>query len=253
MPCGGCTRLLPDPAFAQKNLSLLSLGWIKELQAINRTDRYIDLGSCVSLNGVLALPNIPALDPLKKALLTIGSASIRNRATLGGNICGRDSFGSAFPALSAMEATVELRSAAGTQWLSIHDLVGQDNLPAIPAGSFLDRVRVPLRDWEHNCIVRKGPGLLPGDTNITLTIVANIEKDAISEIHIVLTGRQLVRNRALEMRLTGKKLPLPAKESENCHHDFLESAVEAGLPAGQAIAVADSVRAFLVDLSGGAS
>jgi len=250
IPCAAATRLLIDPAYSRKQLHLLALGNIKDLQTVNRTDRFIDIGACVCLNRVLKLPNINALDPLKKAILTIASSSIRNRASLGGNIGSPHTFGSTFPALSCMEAVVELRSVSGNRWVRIHELVSEDGCPALPQGAFISRIRLPIRDWDYHCSIRQGDGLLPGGSNMSLAALANIEKKAISEIHMVLSGLRVLRLRNLEMNLTGKRLPLAIKDIEACHHEFLESAISAGFAPYYAINSADTIRAFLKGLSG---
>lgn len=250
IPAAACTRLLIDPAFSKRPITILSLSNIKELQAVSRTDRFLDIGACVSITRIINLPNISSLEPLKKTLLTIGSASIRNRASLGGNICSPDSFGSAFPMLSCMEASVELRSGNQSRWLRIHELVSEAGRPALPKGSFLTRLRLPIRDWDFSCIVRKGNSILPGEHGSSFAALANIEKNAISELRIAVAGAIQVRSRDLEMNLNGKKLPLAAKDIENSRHQFLETAIEAGLAPSIAISSADTVRAFLQNLSG---
>lgn len=250
IPCTAGTRLLVDPAYKGKQLNLLALSNIKELQTVNRTDRFIDIGACVSLNRVLKLPNTAALDPLKTAILTIGSSSIRNRASLAGNIGSPHSFGSTFPALNCMEAAVEIRSLGGSRWIRIHELISETGLPLMPPASFISRIRLPIKDWSYHCTIRQGDSLLPGSNNISLAALANVEKKAISEIHIVLSGAKVLRLRNLEMNLTGKRLPLAGKDIEFCHHEFMENAIAAGFAAHHAINTADTIRAFLGNLTG---
>ena len=104
IPSMGCTSLVlsenTEPA------SILSLQNIAELKSINKTDRYIELGSGVTLMKIAQLPHIPQLEPLRTAIETIGTFTVRNLASLGGNLFSNGS-GTLFPVLALLDANCE--------------------------------------------------------------------------------------------------------------------------------------------------
>ena len=89
---GTALMTMEDRPRSDKPLSVLDLHRVQELRSITGSDRYIELGACVSLQSILELPKRRSLGPLKQAILGIGSTPIRNLATIGGNISARSRF-----------------------------------------------------------------------------------------------------------------------------------------------------------------
>ena len=105
----GGTLLMIDPGSWPRAVSsgVMDIHRIPELSQIYRSDRHVELGACVPLSRLLAIPKRSILGPLKTAALRVGGRATRNLATLGGNIASARRFMSCFPALSCMDATVE--------------------------------------------------------------------------------------------------------------------------------------------------
>lgn len=68
-----------------------------------------------------ALP--PLFDGLRAAARQVGGWQVQNAGTLVGNVCTASPAGDGIPALLALDATVELASAAGTRTLPLADFV----------------------------------------------------------------------------------------------------------------------------------
>jgi CO/xanthine dehydrogenase FAD-binding subunit len=247
LPCAGNTRLMADPAYGEKPLALASLSSIHELSLASKSDRFIELGSGTTLAKILKLPDARPLDPLKRAIETIAVATVRNLATIGGNIGSRHSFGSTFPVLSCLDSSCEIRDVQGSRWMSVHRLADEEGKPDIPQAAIITRIRIPIRLWDSICIIRKGDGLLPGVDNYTLCALASFDKGTFTDLRIVAAGAVLIRLREVELGTIGKKYPLSQKDVDTVQHSFLEHAIDKGVSSSLAIALADNVRGFLVN------
>ncbi len=79
-------------------------------------------------------PLASLLPALAEAARTVGSPQIRAAGTLGGNLGTCSPAGDGLPVLSALDATVHLRSATGDRLLSVHEfMVGVKRNALAPA------------------------------------------------------------------------------------------------------------------------
>jgi CO/xanthine dehydrogenase FAD-binding subunit len=230
VPWAGGTLLSTrnDRHDGDKPVSILDLDGIPELTVINRSDRYLELGSCVSLSAILSLPFILPLGPLRGAARLVGTATVRNLATIGGNLAARDSFMTCFAALACMDAAVEIRDAGGSRWISIHGLINDDDRPGFPATALLTRVRIPTLPWDSVAVCRLGELMRGEPCPATFVAAARFEKETISELRLLAAGLRIVRDRTLELSLVGKKLPLSARDIETAESSASYKAAQAG-------------------------
>jgi CO/xanthine dehydrogenase FAD-binding subunit len=107
------------------------------------------LGAAVTY-AELAAPPLAALVPaLGQAARTVGSPQIRNAATLGGNVVTCSPAGDGLPVLSALDATVELVSAAGSRQVSIDAFMLGVKRTALRPGELVAAVTLGLLDgWQ---------------------------------------------------------------------------------------------------------
>jgi CO/xanthine dehydrogenase FAD-binding subunit len=247
IPWSGGTLLLTgnDRTMEDKPVSVLDLGGIPELGVINRSERYLELGAGVLLSTILSLPPNLSLEPLRKALTLIGTASIRNLATLGGNVAARSSFMTGFSALACMDAAVELRDVSGSRWTGIHALISDDDRPSFPLATLLTRIRIPATSWDAAVIRRLGEPSRHEIVPSSFVATARFEKGTISELRIIAAGLRMVRDRTLELSLIGKRLPLSAKDIEAAGYSATAKAMETGFDETQSRRHGAFVMAFL--------
>lgn len=81
---------------------------------------------------------------LAEAAAVVGSVQIRNRATLGGNICHASPAADTVPALLVYAAELELRSESGTRRLAIEDFLVGPGRTALRPGELLTHVALRL-------------------------------------------------------------------------------------------------------------
>ena len=150
-----------------------------------------------------------------------------------------------FPALACMDAAVELRDAAGARWTGIHSLIDDDDDPVFPPATLLTRIRIPMSPWDATALHRLGEAYRGDDYPATFAAAARFEKETISELRLVAAGRRIVRDRALELSLIGKRLPLSAKDIDAAQAAALEKALETDFDARAARRYGQYVAAFL--------
>lgn len=85
---------------------------IDGFSAISQVDGGIRFGAGVTWSDVVRADLPPAFDALKQAALEVGSIQIQNAGTVVGNICNASPAADGVPALLALDATVEIASAA---------------------------------------------------------------------------------------------------------------------------------------------
>jgi len=107
-------------------------------------DAHVVLGAATTYTTLLD-PALAALVPaLAQASRTVGSPQIRNTGTIGGNLGTASPAGDTLPVLVALDATVELASAAGRRTLLVADFVTGPKRTALAPGELVAAVRVPV-------------------------------------------------------------------------------------------------------------
>ena len=209
---GGCTGLagreLPDKS--------LSVRDIPELRTIEKRERYIDFGSGVTLSQIeeLGRANLPAT--LHNALVTIANPLVRNIATIGGNICGRDFYNTLYAPLLALDARLEFQNGEDAVFQTI------SRFERIPDGTLLSKIRLPTEEWEVAVFRRLGPPNMINELSASFVFLANSQKNQISDLRIAMAGCFRFRDIDLENKLIGAHLPL----SETAISTFLLDAEE---------------------------
>jgi CO/xanthine dehydrogenase FAD-binding subunit len=114
-------------------------GWQHDL--IGSTVR---IGAGVTYTELMEQPLAALLPALAEAARTVGSPQIRNAGTIGGNLATCSPAGDALPVLSALDATIELASAAGRREVSIHDFMVGVKRTALEPGEIVVAATVPV-------------------------------------------------------------------------------------------------------------
>jgi xanthine dehydrogenase small subunit len=122
--------------------SLVFLGAIPELREIRETADGWSIGATVALSDLEAWAEGP-LPIMSRMLRFFGSRQIKNRATLGGNLCNASPIGDTPPVLLALGAKVIASSRAGERAISINDFFLSYRKTALMPGEVLARIEIP--------------------------------------------------------------------------------------------------------------
>ena len=185
---------------------------IEEMCAIDRRERYIDVGAAVPLSALseLGSPRIPSV--LADAISTIAHPFVRNLATIGGNICSstKNLKRTLYAPLLALDARLEIRIPS-----EIPHNVQMSKISEFPPKFLLTKIRIPLEDWDVSIFRRVGDSGVLNEKSASFTFLAKMEKDVLSKIAVSFAGAICFRNRELENQMQGLKLPLTDKQIED--------------------------------------
>jgi CO/xanthine dehydrogenase FAD-binding subunit len=193
---------------------IISITSVSELKKVHRTDKYIDLGAATTISQILRIGQYVIPPILYNALKSIGSPSIRNIATIGGNILQSSIISNSLPVLCALNAGFELRNLSKSRWLPASQFITNDKKNILNKDEVLVRIRIPLTFW-HTQIFKKvtlKSNIYPAQ--LIFCGLAHIAKSIISDMKIVLgrPNKSLFRNRSIETYFIGKKLPISDKD-----------------------------------------
>lgn len=124
---------------------ILDLTGVPSLSAIEETADTFRIG-CLATWTALIEADLPGwFDCLRLAGREVGGAQIQNRGTLVGNICNASPAADGVPALLALDAAVELRTAAGIRVLPLGEFLLGNRRTARQANELVTAIVIPKR------------------------------------------------------------------------------------------------------------
>ncbi len=124
---------------------LISLEALPGMDGIERNESSWTFGAAVKLSDLEAATE-QDLPPIARMLRFFASRQIKNRATVGGNLCNASPIGDMAPILMALGATLPLRSRDGTRSVPMDSFFLDYRETAMGPGEVLAMVEVPLPD-----------------------------------------------------------------------------------------------------------
>jgi len=240
---GGGTALVPrlrGPAGGALELppKVIYLGNVAELSRISRTQRYLDIGATLSLARIMSVGRNVLPKILQSAMAGVATPSVRNLATLGGQLCSPG--GDALSALAAVGAQVELRSLGSPRWLSAARFAEGPGL--LRSGEIICRVRVPLEEWDFQ--VYRKVGRRHTEASLSFAGVARLPKGTLEALHCCFGGVGFagLPGREMEARLKNARLPLSAKAVEGLVEELRRLLAARGLAVGPVAVEVPSAR-----------
>jgi CO/xanthine dehydrogenase FAD-binding subunit len=133
------------PALGAKPLreNVLDINAFSELRGISDEGGAIVIGARAPWTAIAHADLPPAFDALKAAAREVGSIQIQNVGTVAGNLCNASPAADGVPALMALDAEVELRSADTMRRLPLEKFILGNRKTAIRLGEMVTAIRVP--------------------------------------------------------------------------------------------------------------
>src|SRR5580704_16428962 len=128
---------------ARRPVALLDLTRVPELAEWQVTDGQVRLGAGVSYSRIITELGVQ-LPGLAMAARTIGSAQIRNRGTVGGNLGTASPAGDCHPPLLAAGAVIEAASVRGTRLIGTEEFYTGVKRNALEPDELVAAVHLPL-------------------------------------------------------------------------------------------------------------
>jgi xanthine dehydrogenase FAD-binding subunit len=195
---------------------IISMGKVEELKKVKRYEKYIEIGSMVTYSKILSIGRhvIPRI--FYDALSLTSIPSVRNLATIGGNLCVASPYSTLYPALFAIDAAVEVRNLSGARWIPISRFVSRSGKASLKSGNLVTKIRIPTGEWDIVAFEKIGPRATEVFPSLIFAGLARIIKGVISDIRFSFgaCGPIPFRSREFEIGFSGFKLPFEEKEIE---------------------------------------
>ena len=128
---------------------IISLKGIVDLTKVYHSDRFVEVGSMVTIQQLANMGGYLFTHELNDAILSIGSSVIRNQATVGGALCTSSMRFSLCCILATLNAQVELRmitKSAPARWMPITKLYDRKGVFIYEGEALLTKVRIPTEN-----------------------------------------------------------------------------------------------------------
>jgi carbon-monoxide dehydrogenase medium subunit len=145
---GGQTLVNVMKARAASPDVLVDLADLAELRTISFSsdDSMLEIGAMVTNTQIVSSSEVEVARPiLAEIAATIADVQIRNRGTIGGNVCVNDPTNHYPPLLTALGATFTIQGAGGTRTISAEEFLIGVYFTAVGQGELLTKISVPTR------------------------------------------------------------------------------------------------------------
>lgn len=186
---GGTDLLVAMKYNAVRPECILDIKDIPGMNSVEFSDRW-QFGALTTIRDIEVSDRLGQAMPfLTQAAQALGSVQIRNRATLGGNLCNASpcsNFGAMF---LAMDATLEIMSKNGPARISLADFFLAPNRTALKKGEILSRIILPPKTdgWEGIFLKHStGKSNDLGLVNIAITLQRDPDNSFCKKINIAM-------------------------------------------------------------------
>ncbi|WP_454862299.1 FAD binding domain-containing protein [Peribacillus frigoritolerans] len=188
---------------------IVFINHLSELKQVYQHHKDLHIGACCTYSELLENPLIPFA--LKNAIKTIAAPAIRNRGTLGGNICNASPAGDMLPLLYVYNAKLLLRSVNGDRMVAISDFIQGPRKVQRFHNEMVTEIILPfvLGD-SHGVFEKVGNRNADAIAKVSFAGFVRISKDRIDDIRFAFgaVGPTMVRSIDIERKLVGKTIPL---------------------------------------------
>ena len=210
MPIAGGTDIVPTfRDLGSKPVHLIDLGLIEELNGIEEEDGKILIGPTTTHAQMLASKVIEASAPaLHDAARWIGSVQIRNRGTVGGNLCNASPAADSAPPLLVHGAEAHICSLEEGHWIPLQELFKGPKMTVLESNEILAGLRFPAVNGAGSSFQRIGRR--KGFTLSVVNVAVYIERDGenLREVRIALgsVAPTPIRAPSVENKIRDKKM-----------------------------------------------
>lgn len=183
---------------------------LSELKQVYQHHKDLHIGACCTYSELLEHPLIPFA--LKNAIKTIAAPAIRNRGTLGGNICNASPAGDTLPLLYVYNAKLQLRSVNGDRMVAISDFIQGPRRVGRLHNEIVTEIILPsaLEEGSHVVFEKVGNRNADAIAKVSFAGFIRTSNDRIADIRFAFgaVGPTMVRSIDIEKKLVGKTIPL---------------------------------------------
>jgi CO/xanthine dehydrogenase FAD-binding subunit len=252
----GGTDLYPATAAPALAGSVLDITGLSELAGISASPDGLRIGALTTWAAIRDADLPPALDALRQAAAEVGGRQIQAAGTIGGNLCNASPAADGVPPLLALDAEVELASAAGSRRLPLAAFLTGVRATARRPGEILAAVHLPHAALSGRSTFRK----LGARRYLVISIVMVAARLAIEDGRVTAAALAVGACGPVATRLPALEAALIGAPAAGLAERIGDAAVAAALSpiddiradaAYRAEAAAELLRRSLGELAGG--
>lgn len=177
-------------------------------------DRGLRVGALASIHALESSPIIKKqYSPLAEAASVLGSLQIRNRGTVGGNLCHASPAADMAPPLMALDSTVTMAGKGGERMVKADDFFVGPERTLLKTGEILTEIRIPdMAPYSKGIYlkhgVRKGVSCSVVSVAVILTMEARRPLCMNAKIVMGAVAPKPIHAHEAEQFLEGKKIDL---------------------------------------------
>jgi CO/xanthine dehydrogenase FAD-binding subunit len=136
---------------------VLDVTAIAGLRGIDVASDHVRIGGATTWSDLIEGPLPAHCEALRQAAREVGGVQIQNAGTIAGNLCNASPAADGVPVLLALDATVELASAAGHRIMPIAEFIVGARLTQLAAGELVIAILIPHRSQRaRSCFLKLG-------------------------------------------------------------------------------------------------
>jgi xanthine dehydrogenase FAD-binding subunit len=188
-------------------LPVLFIGQLEELRAMHVEPGVIRIGAACTFSDLLRWNELP--EELREVISGIASPAIRNRATVGGNVCNASPAADTLPYLYAVNAQAVLTGEGKSRLLPVSRLITGPGRTALGEKELLTEIRIPRTRFSTFFYRRVGARRANACSKLSFLGLARVGKGELREARICFgaVAPTVVRSPRTERRLSGLKAP----------------------------------------------
>jgi carbon-monoxide dehydrogenase medium subunit len=141
---GGQTLINVMKARAASPDVLVDLHGLEELSGIDLgADGTLEIGAMTTYTEIVESAEAKARPVLGEVCAQIADVQVRNRGTIGGNVCSNDPTNHLPPLMVSLNATMTIRGAAGERTVPAHEFFLGVYMTAVEQGELLTKITIP--------------------------------------------------------------------------------------------------------------
>jgi aerobic carbon-monoxide dehydrogenase medium subunit len=160
---------------------VVDLNRINDLRGIRAVDGALEIGAMTTYSAIVNSAEVAAgRSILADVARTIADAQVRNRGTIGGNVCSNDPTNHFPPLVAALGAELTIAGPNGERTVGAEEFFEGVYLTAVHPGELLTSVRIPAKGdardgWASVTLGKEGTGIV----NVAATVSGGTARIAI--------------------------------------------------------------------------
>jgi len=186
---------------------VMFIGHLAELKGFAESAGSVTIGAACTLSELLGTPAVPAI--LKEAIVELATCGIRNRATIGGNICNASPAGDTLPPLYALNTMAVLVSKTGERTLPVRDLILGPGQTCLKDDELLKEIIIPDSAFNRSRYRKVGTRKANALSKLVFLGVADVGEEQVRDVRLAFgsVAPTVVRSRDIELQMAGKSVP----------------------------------------------